>query len=40
MTLPSPSDESNCKLQIADTVYEEKLRQSFAYYSENGIIKI
>ncbi|MEH2182625.1 class I SAM-dependent methyltransferase [Nostoc sp.] len=34
MTLPSPGDEYNYKSQIADTVYEQKIRQSFAYYSD------
>ncbi len=34
MTVPSPSGESNYKSHISDTVYEEKLRQSFAYYSD------
>lgn len=34
MTLPSPNDEYNYKSRIIDTLYQEKLRQSFAYYSD------
>ncbi|WP_298916905.1 class I SAM-dependent methyltransferase [uncultured Nostoc sp.] len=34
MTSPSPQDKYNSKSQIADTDYEEKIRQSFAYYSD------
>ncbi|WP_375513556.1 class I SAM-dependent methyltransferase [uncultured Nostoc sp.] len=30
----SPKDKYNSKSQIADTDYEEKIRQSFAYYSD------
>ncbi|NMG06237.1 hypothetical protein [Brasilonema sp. UFV-L1] len=33
MTLLSPKGEYNYKSHLADTVYEEKLRQSFAYCS-------
>ncbi len=34
MTLPSPSDDYNDKSRTIDTVYQERLRQSFAYYSD------
>ncbi|MEH2424534.1 MAG: class I SAM-dependent methyltransferase [Nostoc sp.] len=32
--MPSPKDKSNYKSQIADTVSQEKIRESFAYYSD------
>jgi SAM-dependent methyltransferase len=34
MTLPLGEDEYNYNSDVADTVYQEKLRQSFAYYSD------
>lgn len=34
MTLPSPNDDYNYKSRPLDTVYQEKLRESFAYYSD------
>ncbi|WP_334795869.1 hypothetical protein [Nostoc sp.] len=36
MTSPSSKDKYNSKSQITDTDYEEKIRQSFAYYSDKG----
>lgn len=34
MTRPSSSDEYNAKSHLVDTVYQESLRESFAYYSD------
>ena len=34
MTRPSPNDDDNYKSRTIDTVYQENLRESFAYYSD------